>query len=514
MNFSMGKASLPPGFRFHPTDIELVKYYLKRKVMGRKFRIDAIAEVDIYKYAPWDLPAKSTLRSGDLKWYFFCPREKKYANGARMNRATDFGYWKTTGKDRPVHYNNEAVGMIKTLVFHRGKAPKGDRTDWVMHEYRIGEKDLANRGVVQDAYVLCIVFQKEGPGPRNGAQYGAPFKEEEWDDDEDEDVECMEVVSSAVHSIPVHNQISPLAASLPCVSDVILPVNNMHSPTPENNVVSSEVAPVSHEDDIDSMLAYFTEDSTLVPNENGQIENLGHQHNENVEALPHSDGNDIYNNLGDLVNFGRLSEGAGDFSFSYNDYCYPNQSFLGDNTPFLELDDLDAPLNGPVEAGTSELIHTDGLSSNQHCYNPAQLSLKENLGLIQCPSIHHYNAEQSSLTVNPGLSQRPPMHCHNAEQSSLAVNPGLSQCPSMDCYNAEQSSLTVNPGLSQCPSMHCYNAKQSSLSVNPGLSQCPSMHYYNAEQSSLTVNPQSSQFPSVLPEQYRFEDQWAAFPKS
>ncbi|KAJ0096636.1 hypothetical protein Patl1_27911 [Pistacia atlantica] len=420
MNFSMGKASLPPGFRFHPTDIELVKYYLKRKVMGRKFRIDAIAEVDIYKYAPWDLPALP-----DLVYNLMC-----------------------------------------LLPFRGSKI-----------------------FTLLDAYVLCIVFQKEGPGPRNGAQYGAPFKEEEWDDDEDEDVECMEVVSSAVHSIPVHNQISPLAASLPCVSDVIPPVNNMPSPTPENNVVSSEVAPVSHEDDIDSMLAYFTEDSTLVPNENGQIENLGHQHNENVEALPHSDGNDIYNNLGDLVNFGRLSEGAVDFSFSYNDYCYPNQSFLGDNTPFLELDDLDAPLNGPVEAGTSELIHTDGLYSNQHCYNPAQLSLKENLGLIQCPSIHHYNAEQSSLTVNPGLSQRPPMHCHNAEQSSLAVN----------------------PGLSQCPSMHCYNAEQSSLSVNPGLSQCPSMHYYNAEQSSLTVNPQSSQFPSMLPEQYRENN--VGFPK-
>ncbi|KAJ0039989.1 hypothetical protein Pint_27279 [Pistacia integerrima] len=353
--------------------------------MGRKLRVDAIAEVDIYKYAPWDLPAKSTLRSGDLKWYFFCPREKKYANGARMNRATDFGYWKTTGKDRPVHYNNEAVGMIKTLVFHRGKAPKGDRTDWVMHEYRIGEKDLANRGVVQDAYVLCIVFQKEGPGPRNGAQYGAPFKEEDWDDNEDEDVECMEVVSSAVHSIPVHNQISPLAASLPCVSDVIPPVNNMPSPTPENNCSS------------------LYNINTLSSDVGGNV-NLGHQHNENVEALPHLDGNDIYNNLGDLVNFGRLSEGAGDFSFSYNDYCYPSQSFPGDNTPFLELDDLDAPLNGPVEAGTSELIHTDGLYSNQHCYNPAQLSLKVNLGLSQCPStMHCHNAEQSSLTVNPGL---------------------------------------------------------------------------------------------------------------
>lgn len=104
------------------------------------------------------LSDKSSLRSGDLKWYFFCPREKKYANGARMNRATEFGYWKTTGKDRPVQYNNEVVGMIKTLVFHRGKAPRGDRTDWVMHEYRIDEPGLSERGVVQVFFVYSDSF--------------------------------------------------------------------------------------------------------------------------------------------------------------------------------------------------------------------------------------------------------------------------------------------------------------------------------------------------------------------
>jgi hypothetical protein len=92
---------------------------------------------------------KSLLKGGDLKWYFFCPVEKKYSSGARMNRATEFGYWKTSGKDRPVHYNKELVGLIKTLIFHRGKTPRGDRTDWVMHEYRLEDKNLAERGVVQ-----------------------------------------------------------------------------------------------------------------------------------------------------------------------------------------------------------------------------------------------------------------------------------------------------------------------------------------------------------------------------
>lgn len=52
----MGKTQLAPGFRFHPTDVELVRYYLKRKVLGKKLLVDAIAEVDIYKFEPSDLP--------------------------------------------------------------------------------------------------------------------------------------------------------------------------------------------------------------------------------------------------------------------------------------------------------------------------------------------------------------------------------------------------------------------------------------------------------------------------
>lgn len=54
---SMGKALLlTPGFRFHPTDVELILFHLKRKVLGKKFSFEAIAELDIYKHAPWDLP--------------------------------------------------------------------------------------------------------------------------------------------------------------------------------------------------------------------------------------------------------------------------------------------------------------------------------------------------------------------------------------------------------------------------------------------------------------------------
>ncbi|KAA8534464.1 hypothetical protein F0562_031981 [Nyssa sinensis] len=177
-------ASLAPGFRFHPTDEELVRYYLKRKICGKPFRFDAISDIDVYKCEPWDLPGKSRLKSRDLEWYFFSALDKKYGNGSRTNRATERGYWKTTGKDRTVLHKSWTVGMKKTLVYHSGRAPRGERTNWVMHEYRLVDEELEKAGIVQDAFVLCRIFQKSGTGPKNGEQYGAPFIEEEWEDDE------------------------------------------------------------------------------------------------------------------------------------------------------------------------------------------------------------------------------------------------------------------------------------------------------------------------------------------
>lgn len=54
----MGGASLPPGFRFHPTDEELVGYYLKRKVEGLEIELEVIPVIDLYKFEPWELPGK------------------------------------------------------------------------------------------------------------------------------------------------------------------------------------------------------------------------------------------------------------------------------------------------------------------------------------------------------------------------------------------------------------------------------------------------------------------------
>lgn len=166
---------LPPGYRFHPTDEELITYYLLNKVLDSNFTGKAIAEVDLNKCEPWELPGNSfslvflffqffiylmsllffwlescdfvfpapgKAKMGEKEWYFFSLRDRKYPTGLRTNRATEAGYWKATGKDREIYSSKTCslVGMKKTLVFYRGRAPKGEKSNWVMHEYRLEGK--------------------------------------------------------------------------------------------------------------------------------------------------------------------------------------------------------------------------------------------------------------------------------------------------------------------------------------------------------------------------------------
>ncbi|GAB4849472.1 hypothetical protein Ancab_004266 [Ancistrocladus abbreviatus] len=165
-HFDNSESSLPPGFRFHPTDEELITYYLLKKVLDSTFTGRAIAEVDLNKCEPWELPEKAKM--GEKEWYFFSLRDRKYPTGLRTNRATEAGYWKATGKDREIYSSKTCslVGMKKTLVFYRGRAPKGEKSNWVMHEYRLEGKfayHYLSRSS-KDEWVISRVFQKSGAG--------------------------------------------------------------------------------------------------------------------------------------------------------------------------------------------------------------------------------------------------------------------------------------------------------------------------------------------------------------
>jgi len=155
---------LPPGFRFFPTEEELVVHYSCKKATSQSLPVPIIADVDLYKFDPWQLPEKALF--GEKEWYFFTPRDRKYPNGSRPNRAAGSGYWKATGADKPITAKGgkKRVGVKKALVFYVGKAPKGSKTNWLMHEYRLADlnRPARKKGSLRlDDWVLCRIYSKK-----------------------------------------------------------------------------------------------------------------------------------------------------------------------------------------------------------------------------------------------------------------------------------------------------------------------------------------------------------------
>ncbi|KAL6899428.1 hypothetical protein ACP4OV_006086 [Aristida adscensionis] len=174
------ESTLPPGFRFYPSDEELVCHYLRSKVANERITQGTLVEVDLHAREPWELPDVAKLTASE--WYFFSFRDRKYATGSRTNRATKTGYWKATGKDREVRGSvvgsggggpgspRAVVGMRKTLVFYQGRAPNGVKTGWVMHEFRLDTPHSPPR----EDWVLCRVFHKaKGDGDAQDGAGGA-----------------------------------------------------------------------------------------------------------------------------------------------------------------------------------------------------------------------------------------------------------------------------------------------------------------------------------------------------
>ncbi|CAN6362303.1 unnamed protein product [Urochloa humidicola] len=140
---------LPPGYRFYPTEEELLSFYLRHRLAGTRPEVEHfIPVVDIYSYHPSQLKAMAGAANvGDKEqWFFFCPRAERELHGGRPARTTPSGYWKATGSPSFVYSAsaNRIIGEKRTMVFYQGRAPTGNKTRWKMNEYKAiaGDDDL------------------------------------------------------------------------------------------------------------------------------------------------------------------------------------------------------------------------------------------------------------------------------------------------------------------------------------------------------------------------------------
>ncbi|XAR73165.1 hypothetical protein NMG60_11007037 [Bertholletia excelsa] len=201
---------LPPGFRFEPTDEELILHFLYPKAAHLPCFHDIIPELHLHPSCDlWDLHGKA-LWSSESECYYLSQKME--------NRATRNGYWKEV-EEKPIFTSTSGkkVGVKKYLELYIGGAPEagGLKTDWKMHEYHLcttstssahllamPRKMKANRRVDIDKWVLCHV-QETIEGWRDHYRHGSndegyelSYLDEVFVSIEDEDDDDAEISSS------------------------------------------------------------------------------------------------------------------------------------------------------------------------------------------------------------------------------------------------------------------------------------------------------------------------------
>ncbi|XP_041991421.1 NAC domain-containing protein 104-like [Salvia splendens] len=155
----MGDSSfnLPPGFRFYPTDEELLVHFLHRKATLLPYHPDVIPDLDLYPYDPWDLDGKAM--SEGKKWYFYSRRTS--------NRVTESGYWQSMGVEDAIYSSGgKKIGVKKYSTFYIGEPSEGVKTNWIMHEYKVSSsrKKTSNSMIDHSKWVVCRVYEEEEDG--------------------------------------------------------------------------------------------------------------------------------------------------------------------------------------------------------------------------------------------------------------------------------------------------------------------------------------------------------------
>ncbi|KAL6131183.1 hypothetical protein ACLB2K_069561 [Fragaria x ananassa] len=172
--------SLPVGYRFRPTEEELVNHFLKKKIRGEnESEINQIIPfIDLYEHEPAELPGLlgSETEDHDMEWFFFTRNAFKYNKSRRSNRSTKKGFWKITGKERGIkaRRSKAVIGKKRTLTFYQGRG-KAKKTDWVFHEYYLPQNQVVSCSKKEKGdFVLCRLKNKSDKKDSSVRNEGEP----------------------------------------------------------------------------------------------------------------------------------------------------------------------------------------------------------------------------------------------------------------------------------------------------------------------------------------------------
>ncbi|KAJ8619553.1 hypothetical protein MRB53_028082 [Persea americana] len=158
-NTGSGTESNMVGFRFKPTDEELVSYYLKNKAMGKLPASRFVVDAEVYKVEPWHLPGvppKQGVGEEAKEYYFFTRCNRKDKAGNKTDRSAGAGLWRVTCGDRQIlDSHKRPIGLKRSLVFKHGRdnlnrRVKNKSKNWIMKEYRLPSEKVGG-------WVLCRI---------------------------------------------------------------------------------------------------------------------------------------------------------------------------------------------------------------------------------------------------------------------------------------------------------------------------------------------------------------------
>ncbi|KAL8116706.1 hypothetical protein AgCh_023018 [Apium graveolens] len=163
--------NLPPGFRFSPSDEELVVHFLQRKASRLPCHPNIIPDLDLYPCDPWDLDGKAM--EEERKWYFYSRRTR--------TRVTSSGFWNPIGEEPILSSKSSSkrkvIGIKKCYVFCVGEPDsEGIKTNWIMQEFSLcdygGSSSSARRKSKNDhgKCVLCRVYEHKSYGEEDDEQ--------------------------------------------------------------------------------------------------------------------------------------------------------------------------------------------------------------------------------------------------------------------------------------------------------------------------------------------------------
>ncbi|TVU15326.1 hypothetical protein EJB05_38842, partial [Eragrostis curvula] len=153
-----------PGFRFLPTDLEIVLHYLKHRILNLELpEHNAVRDgLDVHRTDADEITLDINDGGKERLGFFFVHKDQAYTNGCWY--PTPGGYWKLRrGQPAAIRHGGRVVAFKTSMDYVRGRAPHGRRTPWSMSEYALNARHHDLRNLAQptmNSFVVCKVWKR------------------------------------------------------------------------------------------------------------------------------------------------------------------------------------------------------------------------------------------------------------------------------------------------------------------------------------------------------------------